>query len=101
MLSGGRHAGDLPGTFSFVTLGWGDVQLSGVKPAEDGDGVIVRLYDIVGKGGDAQLTFGAAPASVTCTDVLETADLGALPVQGYAVKVPVAPHAVACLRVRF
>ena len=101
VLSGGRHEGDLPGTFSFVTLGWGDVQLSGVKPAEDGDGVIVRLYDIVGKGGDAQLTFGAAPASVTRTDVLETADLGALPVQGNTVKVPVAPHAVVCLRVRF
>ena len=55
----------------------------------------------MGKGGDAQLTFGAAPASVTRTDVLETADLGALPVQGNTVKVPVAPHAVVCLRVRF
>lgn len=47
------HKGKLPQTFGGVEIDNENVILSAMKEAEDGDGVIVRLYECNGKGGAA------------------------------------------------
>ncbi len=49
VVSGRRHSGKLLKTGSFVSVE-GSAAVSGIKPAEDGRGIIVRLYAIDGGG---------------------------------------------------
>ncbi|MBO5898877.1 MAG: alpha-mannosidase [Clostridia bacterium] len=62
--------GTLPMDGQFLKVE-GDVRISAVKTAEDVDGVIVRLSDINGKGGEFKLTFAKAVASAQETDLNE------------------------------
>ncbi len=49
------HSGDLPPHLSAVSLSSPEMELSALKPAEDGDGHIVRLVDRHGRGGSGEL----------------------------------------------
>ena len=91
----------MPASLSFVALGFGDIQLSGVKPAQDGKGVVMHLYDIVGKGGVAKLTFAKEPKRVVLTDLLEKETAGAVRVDGCKVEIDVQPHAVVGVKAEF
>ena len=53
----GQQDGTLATTDSFVSLDAGNVELSTIKPAEDGQGVIVRLMETAGRTGDVTATF--------------------------------------------
>ncbi|MCF7944569.1 MAG: hypothetical protein K9L75_03405, partial [Spirochaetia bacterium] len=82
----GRHAGYLPAEKSFVSVD-GPVLLSSLKKEEDGDGIIMRLYEAEGEGGKVSVCLfddaaeplpEKAPERVgfncreaVCTDVLE------------------------------
>ena len=72
-----------------------------VKPAEDGDGVVVRLYEGHRTRGRCVLRFGRAPRSVHRCDLLETADGEALEVEDGAVALDLRPFGIETLRVRF
>jgi alpha-mannosidase len=53
-----QHAGSLPNKFNFLEVTPADVVLSAVKPAEDGEGVIVRVYEAAGQpASDARIHF--------------------------------------------
>jgi alpha-mannosidase len=71
------------------------------KPAEDGDGIVVRVRDLGGAPPTVELRFeGAAPASATLTSPVEE-DRESLAVAGRTVHVPLRGRAVTSLRVRF
>jgi hypothetical protein len=53
----GKQDGEIASTDSFVSLDAANVELSTIKPAEDGRGVIVRLMETVGRAGDVTATF--------------------------------------------
>ena len=101
VISGGKHEGELPLAQSFVTLGFGDIRLSCVKPAQDGEGMLLHLYDIVGKGGVAKLTFAKPVRSAVLTDMLEKPIEGDVTVNGCTVEAAVAPHSVVGMKVVF
>lgn len=55
-LSATKHTGTLPLKGSLLSVD-GDVRVSCVKAAEDGNGIAVRLYDTTGEDKEASLTF--------------------------------------------
>jgi alpha-mannosidase len=98
------HAGDLSSTFSALNIEPVNVTVESLKKAEDSDDFIVRLYETDGKTADAVLSFNRAPSSARETDMLEW-DRYVAPksfvVEGTKVKVPVAPHEIKTIRVKF
>jgi hypothetical protein len=70
------------------------------KPAQDRDGVIVRLLDLAGTSRHVALELGTRPASACTTSVLEV-DGAPLEVSGHVVRAPVAARGLTSLRVRF
>ncbi|HEY3377679.1 MAG TPA: glycoside hydrolase family 38 C-terminal domain-containing protein [Armatimonadota bacterium] len=50
------HTGTLPAQESFAAITPANVILSGLKRAEDGSGLIVRVYDIAGQATTAEIT---------------------------------------------
>ena len=53
----GSQGGELPLAGSFARIVEGEAVISSVKLAEDGSGIIVRLYDVTGGEGDVTLGF--------------------------------------------
>ena len=71
------------------------------KPAEDGDGVLLRVHDLDGAERMVELAFdAAAPASACRTSPLED-DGEALGLDGRAVRLQLGGRSVTSLRVRF
>ncbi|MGH2532313.1 MAG: glycosyl hydrolase-related protein [Thermomicrobiales bacterium] len=71
------------------------------KPAEDGDGIIVRVQNVSAEEHSVPLRFlAAAPASACLTSPLEV-NGDALPVDDGTLNVPVRARAVQSVRVRF
>ncbi len=69
------HKGDLPAEKGFVSVRTPNVLLSGIKKAEDGDELIVRLYEMDGKATEAEVQMDPSlikPDSAAVeTDILE------------------------------
>jgi alpha-mannosidase len=51
------HPGELTPTSSLAALSSSDMELTALKPAEDGDGYILRIADRHGDGGQAELSW--------------------------------------------
>jgi alpha-mannosidase len=86
--------------FRLETIGEVAVEIAAVKPAEDGNGRIVRLVEKHGGHGTAVLRFPRGTGTVSACDVLER------PVQGVpvirddaAVRVPLRPFGIVSLRI--
>ena len=68
---------------TLVSASPGQVVVDGIKPAEDGEGWVVRLYESCGGRVRARLSFATAVRSVQLSNTLEDR-LGALPLVGGA-----------------
>jgi len=67
----GRHGGSLPAVMSFFTVNGEAIVLETVKLAEDGTGLILRLYESAGRAGSASLRLHRPPVRVWETDLME------------------------------
>jgi alpha-mannosidase len=98
------HAGELSSTFNALNVEPANVVVEAVKRAEDSDDLIVRLYETDGKTAAAVLSFSRTPHSARETDMLEW-DKYVAPksfvIEGRKVKLPVAPHEIKTIRVKF
>jgi len=98
------HAGELSSTFGALNVEPANVTVEAVKKAEDSDDFIVRLYETDGKTAAAVLSFSRTPQSARETDMLEW-DKYVAPksfvIEGRKVKLPVAPHEIKTIRVKF
>jgi len=92
-------AGARPGALSLVATERPGLVIETVKPAEDGDGLIIRYYDAHNTRGEATLTFASAVSSADETNMLEE-PIGPLPTAGHDVRVAVRPYGIGTLRVR-
>ncbi len=71
------------------------------KPAEDGDGIIVRLQNLSDEGIEAPLTILAAqPSSVTTTSIVEIDDTS-VPLDGATAMIEIGASDIQSVRVRF
>ncbi|MDQ3224146.1 MAG: hypothetical protein M3Q75_11855, partial [Gemmatimonadota bacterium] len=71
------------------------------KPAEDGDGIILRLQNLRAASRDVSVRFPSrGPRTATLTSPVEI-DGEALPIVADSLTVPLAPLAIQSVRVRF
>ncbi len=100
----GAHDGSLPMDRALLELMAGShAVLSGIKPAEDGNGLIVRLYNTAGVGTDAVISLGMPAGGVHIVDVLEQPEADdattvSLDGDGSVVRIALPPHAMRSLR---
>jgi mannosylglycerate hydrolase len=66
------HAGTLPAKLSLVNVSPPGIVLSAVKPAEDGDGVIARLFNPLTRDVEVHLSFGLRVGQACRTSLSET-----------------------------
>lgn len=88
--------GGLP---SLVTCDASNVIIETVKQAEDGDGIIVRLYESQRKRGQVQVKFGGAVESVWETNLLEENE-SVLGVNQDSIILNLKPYQIVTLRIK-
>jgi len=89
----------LPAGHSVVTASRPGLVIETVKPAEDGDGIIVRFYDAHSTRGEATLTFARTIVSAEETNMLEESR-GPATYDGPDLRVTVRPYGIGTFRVR-
>ncbi len=96
------HSGKLPATWRFVEVTSPAAVIETVKPAEDGKGAIVRLYESHGSHAEVTLKFADAPKAVETVNLLEQAykDDVALKAAGNEVSLRLRPFQIVSLRVK-
>ena len=87
----------LPSPFACENLG--SLTPAAVKPAEDGDGFVIRLHECAGSRGEAIIELAARPSRVELVDLLErrTGRLRRIDQHRYAL--PYAPYQIISVRV--
>lgn len=78
----------------------GPALLSALKPAEDGDEIVVRLADPAGVGGATTLRLPEPPAAAAAVDLAEEHPR-ALPLEGGVLRVTVPPFGLRTVRLRW
>jgi alpha-mannosidase len=96
-LPAGRE-GKLPRTMSFIRSARGGVYIEAVKRAEDGNGIIVRIYEGHGARGDTAVEFGWPIEKAVRTNLIEQ-DQELLPVSNNSVEISLSPFEIAAFRV--
>jgi len=91
--------GTLPASLGLVSCDADHVVVDTVKVAEDGDGLVVRLYEAYGQRGPARLSFALQLANVWECNLVEE-DERPLPVQGNSVAFQIKPYQIVSFRVR-
>jgi len=98
-VAAGGHRGSLPGRHGFLTVEPANVVVEAVKPAEDGDGLVVRLYEAHGGRADATVTFGFDVAAVEEVDLVER-PVATMKVADRTVAFPIRPFEIRSLHVK-
>lgn len=100
------HAGPLPAVAAGLRLEDEDATIAGVKPAEDGDGLIVRVVEQAGR--ERAVTLRVPPGVFGVVAAAEACDLLERPVQAPPlapvqdqIAIHLTPHAIATVRLRF
>jgi len=91
--------GMLARAHSYFRLDKPNLVIEAVKRAEDGDGIIVRLFEAYRRRGTARLLVNGLCSRATRTDLLEC-NLDDLPVQGGALAFEYKPFEIITLRLR-
>ena len=86
--------------FGFARSSRPDVIVDTLKGAEDGDGLILRVYEAQGARGDAEVDFGLAPASAAECNLMEDYERD-VPVSGGKLRFYIKPYEIKTFRLRF
>jgi alpha-mannosidase len=90
-------AGGTPVSYSLLATDQPHVVIETVKQAEDGRGMIVRLYESQRRRGEIVIRTGFPLAGAWHTNLLEEEQAGLKP-EGYQVSLPVKPYEIVTLR---
>jgi alpha-mannosidase len=93
------HDGALPAERSFVEVDGDNVVLTALKKAEDGDALVLRLYEWAGKAGDVQITLPDGAKAVSTINLMEKSQGESLSVTNHRVIVSVHPYEIVSIRV--
>ena len=95
-------SGEKGAEFSFASVDKKNVVLETIKKAEDGDGIIVRLYEVENSRTKAELSFANAVKSVEETNLIEEKVSGSdVTAAGNKVSFEIKPYEIKTYRVRF
>jgi alpha-mannosidase len=93
------QAGMLPGTASYLAVDAPNVIVEAVKKAEDGDDLIVRLYECEGRDALAAVRFGFPVGAAGAVDLMEENPTPLVVEDGSVVGVAFGPFEIVTLRV--
>jgi alpha-mannosidase len=93
-----KTGGALAPSGTFFSIAPDNVVLTVVKRAEDSDAVILRFYEIYGRGGEASLTLPGSPKSAAETDMQEN-ELRPVSLNGNRITVPVGKYEIKTLKI--
>lgn len=93
------HKSEINGLSSLVSCSSSNVIIETVKQAEDGDGVIVRLYESQRKRGQVRVTFRSELESAWVTNLLEENE-SALSVDNDSILLNFKPYQIVTLRIK-
>ena len=96
-------SGDAPATFGYIEAASGKLAVSAIKSAEDGDGLIVRLWNPEDTAQSEKLVLWRKVKSAEADDMREVADktAPAPKASGKSVTVTAGPHKIVTIRIRF
>lgn len=94
-----RQGGCLPAQWSLVQISCPYVVVDTIKQAEDGDGIIVRLYGCGNRREKAALSFGFDLTDVQLCDIMENT-ISSIETAGNCVHIDCRPFEILTLRVR-
>ncbi len=95
----GKHSGNLPEEYSFVSTENENVIIETVKKAENGEGIIVRMYESFNKRTNAVINLGFDFESVTLCDLLEN-DLKVIVHDGRSVPITLKPFEIVTIKIK-
>jgi alpha-mannosidase len=96
------HSGPLPEALSLMGVDCGNVIVEVVKQAEDGDELVVRMYEAFNRRGPVEMTFDREISSIEECDLLERSlDKGPLQVDGSRVRFDIRPLEIRTFKVKF
>ena len=95
------HDGALPAKHSFVGVIGDNVVLTAVKKAEDGDALLLRIYEWAGKTANIRIQVPEGATSAALTNLMEKPDGGILAVADHQIAVPVHPFEIVSVLVNF
>ena len=96
------HTGTLPASHSFVEVKKKNVILTAIKKTEDGNGLLLRLYEWEGKAGDVELIIPSGATGATVTNLMEQPEGSPLPILGTnQITVHIHPYEIVSVRVNY
>ncbi len=95
----GKHSGKLGDSYSFVSVRDENIVIETVKKAEDGDGIIVRMYESFNKRTNTVLKTGFDFKSVTLCDMLEN-DLKVISAKENSIPLTLKPFEIVTVKIR-
>ena len=96
------HSGTMPGEHAFVTVEPENVVLTAMKKTEDGNGLILRLYEWAGKSGEVEVHLPQGATAATMTNLMEQPEGSPLAVTGTdRITAPIHPYEILTLRVDY
>lgn len=99
VLLSGDGNGEMPDEYSMIQCDCENIIIESVKAAEDGNDIIVRMYDAYDRRAEAELKFGFDVSAVSLCDMLEN-ELEEIPVRANTVSVKVRNFEIVTLRVK-
>lgn len=95
-----KHEGPLGSQYTMLSVKPGNVHLAAVKPSEDSDDVVIRIWEAHGQSAQAEITLPKVPSAVTEVDLLED-QIGPVPVTGDRLTVDIKPYEIRSFKLRF
>jgi alpha-mannosidase len=95
------HAGDWPAEHSFVNVTPENVALTAFKKAEDGNALILRVYEWAGKSATVTATIPPGAKSASASDMMEHPTAGSATLAGDKVAFPITPYEIQTIRIEY
>lgn len=92
------HEGSLPAYHSFLGIAGDNVVLTALKKTEDGDALLLRLYEWAGKTADVRISLPEAATAASFTNLMEKPENTELPLTNHQITVPVHPFEIVSVR---
>ncbi len=95
------HTGALPAEHSFVSVAPSDIVLTAMKKAEDTHSLEFHFYEWAGKSGELALRVPPGATGAVETNLMETPEGSALPMQNNELRLPFKPYEILAVRVDY
>jgi alpha-mannosidase len=92
------HEGRLPAYHSFLAIAGDNVVLTALKKTEDGDALLIRLYEWAGKTADVRISLPESATAASFTNLMEKPEKTELPLTNHQITVPVHPFEIVSVR---